>query len=198
MKKSDHKPGTARSLANDPAYVRLGEFGRAHGLKGEIRLKSHTSDPHAIGDYGQLLTGSGKPVTITALRQAAGDQPDLLVARVEGVTDRNGADALNREELYIERARLPEPEEEDEFLYIDLIGLKITDQQGETIGTVLNVADYGGGDVIEIRDKAGGKTALLPFTKAFFPAINLKTGTITADLPEDIFEDEKPEGDMEP
>lgn len=173
-------------IAGNPAYVLLGEFGRAHGLKGEIRLKSFTQDPQAIADYSPLLLENGAGVIIKTVRQAAGDQPDLLVVTLEGVTGRDAVEALNRKGLYIERSRLPEPETEDEFLHTDLIGLKVISVEGGEIGRVAAISNYGGGDILEIEPG----NLLVPFTKAFVPSIDVQQGCLTINYAESVDEED--------
>ena len=168
--------------------VLVGEFGRAHGLKGEVRLKSHTGDPVAIAAYGPLTTANGQKISLKKnARPAPGGAPDMLIVQVEGVTTREAAEALNRTELYLERDRLPPPDEEDEFLLADLIGLAVQDEAGTVVGTVVDVPNYGGGDLLEIRPAKGGATALLPFTKAFVPVVEIAEKRIVAALPDDFF-----------
>jgi 16S rRNA processing protein RimM len=167
--------------------VLLGEFGRAHGLRGEIRLKSFTADPAAIASYDPLVTEDGRRMTLTGVRAAPGGQPDLLIARVNGVETREAADALNRVRLYVERNRLPPPEEEDEFLLADLIGLPAVMETGEVLGTVIAVPNYGGGDLLEIAPAEGGASALLPFTRAFVPVVDLPGRRVVVAPPEDLF-----------
>ncbi|MBY0295971.1 MAG: ribosome maturation factor RimM [Methylobacterium sp.] len=179
-------PDSAPTPARDPTYVLLGEFGRAHGLAGEVRLKSYTADPAAIGSYGALRGADGRTVEITALRPTSG-APDILIARVAGIAGRNAAEALNRLALYVPRDRLGLPEDEDEFFSADLVGLAVTDAAGRHLGTVRAVPNYGGGDLLEIAPAGGGATALLPFTRAFVPAIDLAARTVTVDPPDDLF-----------
>jgi 16S rRNA processing protein RimM len=71
--------------------ILLGEFGRAHGLKGEVRLKSFTAEPAAIASYGPLVTDDRRRFVLKAVRVAGGGSPDMLVARVEGVATREAA-----------------------------------------------------------------------------------------------------------
>ncbi|MEP4338164.1 MAG: ribosome maturation factor RimM, partial [Roseobacter sp.] len=92
--------------------------------------------------------------------------------------------------LYISRDQLPDPEE-DEFYYSDLTGLSVLDGNGEALGKLVAVQDFGAGDLLEIRP-ARGKTFYVPFTKAFVPRIDLEAGEISVDLPEDYFSDERP------
>ena len=86
---------------------------------------------------------------------------DMLVAQIEGVDDRAGAEALNRVELYVARDKLPAPEE-DEFYIADLIGLRAETPDGVEIGTIVAVRNFGAGDILEIAPAAGGEIAALP------------------------------------
>ena len=117
-------------------------------------------------------------MAVKSVREEAGDQPDLLVVQVEGVTTREAAEALNRVGLYVPREKLGEPEEEDEYYLADLIGLSARDEAGGTVGTIVAVPNYGGGDLLEIAP-ARGPTLLVPFTKEFVPAVDLKVGFVT-------------------
>lgn len=172
----------------DPDLVLMGEFGRAHGLSGEVRLKSYTAEPRGIAGYGPLMTADGRALTLAEVRPAPGASPDMLIARVQGVSGRNAAEALNRLAVYVPRARLGSSDEADEFFTTDLIGATAIDAAGVVVATVVAVPNYGGGDLLELRPAAGGATALLPFTKAFVPTLDLAAGRITVDLPEDFFE----------
>ena len=182
--------GLSPSQRND--LVLVGEFGRAHGLKGEVRLKSHTGDPQAIAAYRPLTASNGKTFSLKNVRPAPGGAPDLLIAVVDGVTTREGAEALNRVELYVAREKLPPPDEEDEFLLADLIGLSVQNEAGDIIGTVVDVPNYGGGDLLEIAPVPSGATAFLPFTKAFVPTVDVAGKRIIAAPPDDLFEQAKP------
>jgi len=178
--------------------VLLGEFGRAQGLAGEVRLKSYTADPKGIAGYGPLVATDGRLFEIASLRQAPGGAPDILVARVKGVASREAAEALNRIALHVHRERLGAPEDEDEFLATDLVGLAVFDPQGREIGRLRGVENYGGGDLLEIVPLAGGASALLPFTKAFVPSLDVAGGCITVDAPDDLFDPPGPRPKDEP
>jgi 16S rRNA processing protein RimM len=167
--------------------ILLGEFGRAHGLRGEVRLKSFTADPAAIASYSPLRTEDGRIFTLKFARPARGGAPDMLIARIEGVDTRETAEALNRVRLYAPRDRLPLSENENEFFAADLIGLTVENTAGEALGTVVAVPNYGAGDLLEIAPPRG-PAALLPFTKAFVPMVDLATKRIVIDPPEGLFE----------
>jgi 16S rRNA processing protein RimM len=168
--------------------VLLGEFGRAHGLKGEVRLKSFTKDPKAIAGYGPLQSEDGRNFTLKNVRPAGGGSPDLVIARVEGVATREAAEALGRLQLYAPRERLHASEGENEFLLADLIGLVAKDKDGVRLGTVVAVPNYGGGDLLEIAPEDGGPSGLLPFTEPFVPAIDIAAGQVVIDPPEGFFD----------
>jgi 16S rRNA processing protein RimM len=162
-----------------------------------VRLKSHTGDPQAIADYKPLIASNGKHFSLRNVRPAPGGAPDLLIAIVDGVTTRDASEALNRVQLYVERDKLPPPDEDDEFLLADLIGLAVQNEAGEVIGTVVDVPNYGGGDLLEIAPAQKGPTAFLPFTKAFVPSIDVAGKRIIAVPPDDLFEPAKSAPDSE-
>ncbi len=162
-----------------------------------MRLKSHTGEPQAIADYRPLIASNGKTYSLKTVRTAPGGAPDLLIAVVDGVTTREAAEALNRVQLHVERDKLPPPDEEDEFLLADLIGLSVQTEAGDIIGTVVAVPNYGGGDLLEIAPVLKGPTALLPFTKAFVPVVDVTAKRIVAAPPDDLFEPAKPQPEDE-
>ncbi|CAM5775584.1 ribosome maturation factor RimM [Labrys miyagiensis] len=169
--------------------VLLGVFGAAHGLKGEVRLKSYTEEPLAIANYGPLKTRTGRLIKFTSLRQ----QKDILVARVEGVDDRTAAEQLVNLQLFAEREALGTPEDEDEFFHADLIGLAARDEKGKLIGTVTGLYDFGAGDIVEVTPE-GGRPVLLPFTKAVVPTVDIKAGHILVVLPEETGDESQEDG----
>src|SRR5438876_11788410 len=118
--------------------VCVGRIGAAHGTRGEVKLWSFTADPMAIADYGALATEDGaRSFTIEALRPGK----DFLVARLAGIADRTAAEELANLDLYVARARLPQPMDADEFYHADLIGLAAVDQDGRELATVVAVHD---------------------------------------------------------
>jgi len=165
--------------------VLVARFGAAHGVRGEIRLWSFTADPLAIADYGPLEDKSGKRHFIIGTLRP---NKDFLVARIDGVDDRNAAEALRNVELYLPRERLPEIDEDDTWYYADLVGLAAQAPDGAAIGTVAAVYNFGAGDIVEIAPASGGKTLLLPFTEAVVPQVDIEAKRIVVVVPaeEDI------------
>ena len=135
----------------------MGRIGAAHGIKGEVRIQSFTEDPLALVEYGTLVTSKpGLSIRILSARTTT----NVLVARLEGVNDRNAAEKLNGVELFVDRALLPEPDDEDDYYHADLIGLRAQLSDGTEIGTVSAVPNFGAGDLLEVRDTRSGDTYL--------------------------------------
>jgi 16S rRNA processing protein RimM len=161
------------------ARICLGQIGAAHGVGGEVRLRSFTAEPASIADYGPLETQDGRVLRIEALRPAK----DHFIARLSGVGDRDAARALANAKLYVPRERLPEPKAADEFYHADLIGLAVLDGAGEQLGTVVAIHNFGAGDLIEVQQAAGGATQMLPFDQATVPVVDLAAGRIVVAVP---------------
>ena len=153
----------------------VGHIVAAHGIRGEVRIAAHTADPLAIATYGPLLLKDGRTVKLRKVRLASKG----VVATLADVTDRNAAEALCGQELFLPRAALPEPEDEA-YYHADLIGLAVETQDGTPFGTVLAVHDFGAGDVLEIVPPEGD-SLMIPFTRAAVPHVNIKTGIIGID-----------------
>lgn len=165
------------------ARVCVGAIAGAFGVRGEVRLKSFTAEPEAIAGYGPLETEDGKrsfDVTLT------GQTGNALVARLTGIPDKEAADALRGTRLYVDRARLPDPDE-DEYYHADLIGMDVFDAGGTLLGKVTAVHNHGASDLLEIAVPGGGETVLLPFTREAVPTVDLTLRRIVADPPEGLF-----------
>ena len=157
--------------------VCLGQIGAAHGVRGEVRLRSFTADPAAIANYGPLETEDGRVFEIKTLRPAK----DHFVVSLAGIVDRDAAERLVNMKLYVPRERLPMPTEPDEFYHADLVGLAVVDRAGQKLGTVIAVHNFGAGDLIEVRPDDGDKTQLVPFDEANVPSVDLASGMIVID-----------------
>ncbi len=188
---SSASAGEDASVASDRVVVAT--FGAAHGIKGEIRVKCHTADPEALIDYSPLHDSSGsRSFTFLSLRPAG----EVMVARVKEITDRNQAEALTHLDLYAERAKMPEPDE-DEFYHADLIGLRVEGPDGELIGHIQGVYDFGAGDVLDVR-RPKRKGVMIPFTKAVIPTVDIAGGRVICMPPKGLLSEEAPPPDWEP
>ena len=160
------------SMADDQ-FVCLGVIASAIGVRGEVRVKTFTETPFGLTDYGNL-TGNpgGQKLEIVGLREVKGGAGVFL----DGITDRDAAEALKGMELGVGRDALGETEDDEMFYHVDLMGLEVRDADGIALGTVKAVHDFGGGDVLELQVEAQDKTELVPFNKDTVPEVNMEGG----------------------
>lgn len=161
--------------------ILLGEITAAHGVRGDVLVRTFTGDPHAIARYGPLTDADGSaPLTLKVVRVTP---KGAVVARVKGVADRNGAEVLKGRKLYVARKAMPEPRSADDFYHADLIGLLVVDADGNALGEVVAVENYGAGDLLEIRFSATRQTEFVPFTKAVVPEIDIAARRLVVVMP---------------
>jgi 16S rRNA processing protein RimM len=163
--------------------ILLGVIGRPHGVRGLLHVTSHTADPAALAEYGPLSDDKGRCFTLAWRGAGVAEVVEVLDGVPVRVADRDAAGRLTNTRLYIERARLPAPED-DEFYLADLIGLAAVDAGGETIGRVAVVHDYGAGASLEIVRE--GAPLIVPFTRAAVPEIDIAGGRVVVSLPDEV------------
>jgi len=153
--------------------VCVAQIGAPHGVRGEVRLWTFTADPTAVAQYGPLETEDGmQRFEIAAVRPAKGH----LVARINGIDDRDAAEQLTNVKLFVARERLPATGT-DEFYHADLVGLRVEDEDGNEVGAVIAVHNFGAGDILEIQPPEGG-AMLLPFNKTVVPGVDIEGGRL--------------------
>lgn len=168
----------------------VGQFAGAHGVRGQVRVKSFTADPASITAYGPVEDEGG---TRHFVLKPVGQAKEALIMGVEGIGDRDQAQALAGTKLYIARDLLPEIDDEDEFYHADLIGCMATTTDGELLGQVRAVHDFGAGEMLEIA-KPGAKVLMLPFSRAVVPVVDIAGRALTIELPDEIVGDKEEEG----
>lgn len=154
---------------------RIARISAAHGIRGEVKLVCFLQNPGDITGYNPLTTAKGAAYNISI----TGTLKDALIARLEGINDRNAAESLRGVELYGDAAKLPATKNNE--YYVDaLIGLDAVLADGTKVGTVTGIENYGAGDIIAIDRQ--GEELLLPFKEPFVGEISTKRIIIT--LPE--------------
>ena len=163
-----------------PDRVLMGAIIGAHGVRGQVRVKSFAAAPADIASYGPLEDGRGRALTL-ALK---GGADDVLIAAIDGVTDRDMAEKLKGTELFVRRDALPAAGDE-EFYHADLVGLEVRLRDGTHFGVVRAVHDFGAGDSLDIERPAGsaGGDVMVPFTKAAVPVVDIAGGFVVLDPP---------------
>lgn len=162
----------------------VGAIAGSFGVHGEVRLKSFCATPEAIADYSPLYTEDGSRSFEIAVERSI---KNGFAVRLTGVDSKEEADALKGITLFADRAQLPSLPD-DEFYYTDLVGLDVYDTGGTKLGVVHLVVDHGAGDLLEVHAPTLKAPALLPFTKAAVPTVDLAAKRIIADPPEGLFE----------
>lgn len=161
--------------------ILVGRVAGAFGVRGEVRITSFTAEPLALVDYKTLLREDGEPgLTLTGGRVAKGG----VVARAREIETRDQAEAARGLKLYIPRASLPPPDDEDEFYVADLIGMDVVSQEGDALGAVRSVRDFGAGDLLEVAPPVG-ESWWLPFTKDAVPEVSIKDRRIVGVRPDE-------------
>jgi len=156
----------------------VGTFSGAHGVKGLVRLKSFTEEPESIARYKPLTDATGKRGFEIQIKSSTNDH---FIAEVEGVNDRDAAEALRGTKLYVPRAALPKLKKR-EFYESDLVGLKAQNAKGEDCGKVIAVHNYGGGPFLEVTAPEG-KAFMLPFNKECVPEVDVEDGRVIIEVP---------------
>ncbi|MBN8908412.1 MAG: 16S rRNA processing protein RimM [Rhodospirillales bacterium] len=164
--------------------ILLGVIGRAHGVRGLVRVTSHTADPAALTAYGPLTDERGRRFVLRWRGEGVAEVTELVDGQPAKLADRSAAEKLTNTRLYIDRSVLPAPEE-DEFYLADLIGLDAIGAAGQAIGRVALVHDYGAGASLEI-ERAGAPALLVPFTRALVPEVDIAAGRVTVIPPEEV------------
>jgi 16S rRNA processing protein RimM len=136
--------------------VALAAVAGAHGVKGEVRLKLFSDSVASLASHQNVYVGGAERRLLNVR-----DGGKTAVARFEGVGDRSAAEALRGSLVEVDRAALP-PLEEGEYYHADLIGLACLDRDGNEIGTVAAVENFGAGDLLEI-ELPNGRRSLIPF-----------------------------------
>jgi 16S rRNA processing protein RimM len=158
--------------------ILLGAIAGAHGIKGEVKVKTFTEAPENLDAYGALTTTDGRELKIESLRPTMKGE---AIVRFKTIATRNDAESLKGQGLHVARDALPEPEP-GEYYLTDLVGLKTEDEGGAGLGRVAAVHDFGAGPMLEIED-ARGETFFLPFTDDFVPVVDIANGRIVVRLP---------------
>jgi len=156
----------------------MGVIGRAHGVRGLVRVTSYADD---ITAYGALSDAKGRRFVLRWRGAGIAELAELVGDAEVKVADRTAAERLTNTRLYVDRAQLPEPEP-DEFYLTDLVGLAAVDAACVRLGTVCAVHDYGAGVSLEI-EREGAPPLLVPFTRACVPEVDVAGGRVSVVVP---------------
>jgi len=179
-------------LAPSESRVCVGAIMGAHGVRGEVRIKCFTERPKDVGAFGPVETEDGKQrFTVKVTRSVK----EGVAASLSGIADRDTAEALKGNRLYVPRSALPVlSEDADEYYLADLIGLAVRWVDGpQEEGKVIAVHNFGAGDLVEVAPAAVSsmkpQTLLLPFEREVVTQVNVTEGYISVLLPREVSEE---------
>jgi 16S rRNA processing protein RimM len=162
---------------------------RPHGVAGEILVSVETDRPRHVFKKGRVLhlgDQNGESVGRTFALDRMRPVPDGAILRLEGVTNRDEADALRAHVLLIPATEAAPPEP-DEVRYRDLIGLVATDADGVELGRVVDLLAISPGELLVVRGSEG-KEILVPFVKEIVQEVDLDRRVVLVKLPEGLRE----------
>jgi len=157
----------------------MAEIVGVHGVRGMVKLKVFGDNPEALAGYGPLSDAEQKK---TFKLKDLALHGNTWLARVEGVDDRTAAEKLRGVKLYVAREKLPEIKKKDTYYHNDLIGLSAEWPDGKPMGKIITVANFGAGDLLEIKPLKG-TSFYVPFTNAAVPHVDIAAGKVTIDPP---------------
>ncbi|MCO5125507.1 MAG: ribosome maturation factor RimM [Rhizobacter sp.] len=188
--------------AGEPAWpgdaVEVGSIIGAWGVKGWIRVQAYAADPQAVFSSKRWFLkhapasrrpGEGAPLPSMLRVVQAKEHGDGIVAQVQDVADRSGAEALRGARIFVSRESFPSTDP-DEFYWVDLIGLDVVNRQGDALGTVAGLIDTGPHSVMRVAraETAGAEPApgedaerLIPFVAAYVDEVKLAERRIIVD-----------------
>lgn len=166
------------SSPNSSRRILIAEIAGAHGIRGDVLVRTYTEDPEAVAAYGPLTDERGRSFVLHLIRVTNKG----VIARVSGIVDRNGAEPLRGTKLYIDRSKLPETTSA-EFYHADLIGLRAVSGDGTPLGVIVSVQNFGAGDLLELKPLESSETEFIPFQNRWVPSVDLEAGTLVIERP---------------
>jgi 16S rRNA processing protein RimM len=167
-------------------WLELGRIGSPYGVKGWVHVQSFTDPPERLLKYRDWILQSAR-AEAAPMRVAEGRMQGAgIVARFEGIDDRDRAARLLGATIRVERSALPKLRKR-EFYQADLIGLNVSNVEGVALGTVAHFVETPGGTVMVVRPGAGTEH-WVPATREHLRKVDLAAGQVTVDWPTELDE----------
>ena len=168
--------------------IEVGRIADAWGIKGWFKVLPYSTDPEALFSSKRwyLLPAEKGAKTfvgpVTLVIREAKEHSDTVVAWAQDVSDRNAAELLRGARIFVARSSFPSPEQ-DEYYWVDLIGLEVVNREGVALGTVRELLSTGPQTVLLISYEQDGKPAerMIPFVSAFVDDVDLAARRIRVD-----------------
>ena len=174
--------GTSSSDTGSLPLLVMGEITGAHGLEGNIKVRSFAQAPDLFAPGSRVFVSSGTRVDAQpfVIDHCVPYKKGLLM-RLAGIKDRNMADALIGKQILVPRSRLPEPDE-NAWYWEDLYGLTVTDEVSGDLGTIDTIFSTGAHDILVVKTK--GRELLIPMHRQFVMSVDIENAVVVTRLPE--------------
>lgn len=156
--------------------VTMGRVVAPYGIQGWIKIQPFTQQQRGLLDYPQWQLGRDNDWQLRSVKVAK-VHGATVIAKLEGVADREQAAALQGMRIAVSRDDFPKPAA-DEFYWADLVGLKVVNAAGVALGSVARVFETGANDVLVVE---GERERLLPFITPVIRQVDIAGGTIIVD-----------------
>ncbi len=154
----------------------MGRVAAPYAVKGWIKIQAFTEYLDSLLDYPTWWLGKqGQWRQFTVLEAKVHSQS--LIAHLEGLDDRDAAEAITSSEIAVARDELP-PTDENEFYWSDLIGFQVVNLAGETLGRLEGFLETGAHDVMQVK---GAKDYLIPFTAPIVDRVEKEAARVVVD-----------------
>lgn len=186
------RPPAAPADPQRPAdAVEVGRIVGAWGIQGGIRVKPFSNDPQALFSSKRWFLeppAVGRPgAVVPALLRIvqAREQGDAIVATAQELPDRTAAEAVKGARVFVSRASFPTPDE-DEYYWVDLIGLDVFDRSARLLGRVDHLIETGPHCVLAVQGPdAATAQRLIPFVAAYVDRVDIAGRRIEVDWADD-------------
>ncbi len=160
-----------------PEFVAVGIVEKAHGLRGEIKVKALTDSPERFNLLTRVyIEQAGRPAFECQIERVAVRQDRVLLSLV-GVDNREKAEQLRAAYLSIRREEVL-PLGEDEFYHFEVMGLDVLTRDGRALGTVADVLDLTSNTLLNVRSKTGTQEYLIPVIRDVIDKMDFEAGRI--------------------
>ena len=177
-------------MATEPSnLIAMGYVANSFGVQGWVKIKVDTEHPDSLEDYKQIYLKLKNGTVVSKKIEESFARENLFHAKLNGISDRDAALALKGSTVLVPRDEFPELEQ-DEFYWIDLIGLNVTNLEGEALGVVKDLLQTGASDLLVVQapaaatentDQAAVGPRLIPFIAKFIIAVDVANKQITVD-----------------
>jgi 16S rRNA processing protein RimM len=168
--------------------IQLGECHKVHGIKGGFSFHLFNHEDSILENDSRVLL---RPMKNSKLEEAyfsirsISVGPKKAIVYLEGINDRNQAEEILPFSIWMDRSDFPELSEG--YYLSDLIGLEVQDSNsGESLGKISSTYSNGAQDIVIIEDTSGRPSFELPLVEAFFPEVDIASGVVKLNLPEEI------------